>query len=128
LIVVPKIDCNIRVLADLDLPSEPKKYTGFSSSQSFVVFNGTRAGKNKSEITDCGDHYRIRLHLGTIQCGDYQITNCFYIGSEISDTIVCAYEVYYDESGGPTKGEVELSVIVEQQTITLSEIRDYVFQ
>lgn len=128
LIDVPKNNNNIRALTDTDLPSEPKKYNGFSSSQSFVVFNGSRAGKNKSEITDCGDHYRMRLHLGTIQCGDHRITNYFYIGSEISDTIVCPYEVYYDESGGPTKGEVELSFIVEQQTITLSEIRDYVFQ
>jgi hypothetical protein len=128
LIDVPKIDSNIRALADLDLPSEPKKYTGFSSSQSFVVSNWSRAGKNKSEITDCGDHYLIRLHLGTIQCGDYQITNYFYIGSEISDTIVCPYEVYYDESGGPTKDEFELIFIVEQETITYSKIRDYVFQ
>ena len=123
-LIIPNPDGTVRFETEDTLPQEPPTMLSGGG-----VFHGFRMPRNAAikgvvRMTSSEGEYAVSLSIGSIQAGNHSVSEGFYIGSSATQSVTMKYTIFFDEPGGPLRGQTTLPMHVEDTSITDVEIRE----
>lgn len=120
-IIQPKID-NLKILDSADYPDKPE-YSKGVDVVGLTGLNRSFESGVRTDVEDLGDKWEISIGMGNIQPGANSWSDIFYLAVLKQQNIKLKADVFADNLPKPMLIDLEISINVNQQSISLDDLK-----